>query len=221
MGVEGRRRANKNTAAMPPGLHWSGLHRSARQVATLVFAVVLLADLLLIALDYEEHGLSGITGGYYLVDFWDVVKALGAGAALLVAAQRGRSNAIRVLAVVFILLAIEDLITLHGLFGYVLKALSGGLVPRRLGELIAFSGFGLLVFGLVWTGNPPRDRQLRQARLVVTALLVALFFFTAVVDYLNTDKVVSYLSLLEESGERFVITLTIAYAAGLAMIRGG
>ena len=218
MGVKGQRRVDQSTHERP-GLHWSGLDKPARRVAIFVLAVTLLADLLLIALDYEAHGLKGITGGYYLVDFWDVAKALGAGAALLVAAQRGRSNAIRVLAVVFILLAIEDLVMLHGLFARALWTLSGGLVPTRLGELIAFGGFGLLVLGLVWTGNAPRDWQLRRAQLVVTVLLGALFLFTAVVDYFNDDSVWSYLALLEESGERLVLTLTAAYAAGLAANR--
>lgn len=217
MGVKGQRRAARNNAK-PGRLHWSGLHKPARQVAVFVLALTLLVDLLLIALDYEQHGRRGISGGYYLVDFWDVAKALAAGAALLVAAQRGRSRAIRVLALVFILLAVEDLIGLHGYFGAALKALSGGLVPVRLGELIAFVGFGLLVFGLVWAGKPPRDQQLRRARLVVTVLLFALFLFTGLVDYFAGHSPTP-LSLLEESGERFVLTVSAAYAAGLAATR--
>ena len=200
---------------------WLGLTRPARQVAVFVLVAVVLADLLLLALDYRQHGLRGIAGGYYIVDFWDVAKAIGIGAALLVAAHRGKSRAITVLAVVFLLLAIEDLITLHGVVGYVLRALSGGLVSRQLGELIAFGGFGFLVFVLVWGGNQLENPRLRRARLVVFSLLVALFIFTGVVDFFADDTIpgVSPLSLVEESGERLVLTLTSAYAAGLAAIQ--
>jgi hypothetical protein len=48
-----------------------------------------------------------------------------------------------------------------------------------------------------------------------------LFIFTGVVDFFADDTIpgVSPLSLVEESGERLVLTLTSAYAAGLAAIQ--
>jgi hypothetical protein len=199
-------------------LHRLGLPKEARPVAIFALAVVLLVDLALLGLDYWEHGLRGISGGYFLVDFWDVAKALGIGASLLVVAQRGKSKAITVLAVVFFLLAIEDLISLHGFVAYSLRALSGGLITRQIGELIAFCGFGLIVIVLVWGGAQPSNGQVQKARLTVTVLLIALFLFTAVVDFFAV-RGTSVASIVEESGERLVLTLTTAYAAGLATIR--
>ena len=202
--------------------HWSGLSKSARQVAVFVLAVTLFADLVLLALDYGEHGLKGISGGYYLVDFWDVAKAVAIGGLLLTVAQRLESVAIRMLGFVFLILGLEDLITLHGIFGKALNRLTADLVPERVGEIVAFAGFGLLTVYLVWVRNKPTSMTVRRARLMITVLLAAMFFFTAGVDFFaagGQTAVTRVVALIEESGERFVLTLTMAYAAGLASMR--
>ena len=48
--------------------------------------------------------------------------------------------------------------------------------------------------------------------------MFVLFFFTAVVDFFVANNPARKLpfSVLEESGERFVLTLTVSYAVGLA-----
>ena len=152
MSIEQPRRAPSRATGLRES-HWSGLSKRVRRITILVLAATLTADLILLTLDYQEHGLRGIAGGYYAVDLWDVAKTFVAGAALLIVAQSGRSRAILVLAVVFVLVGIEDLITLHGYFASALRTVSGGLVPKKVGELIAFIGFGVLVLILVWVGT--------------------------------------------------------------------
>ena len=175
-------------------------------------------DVVLLASGYVEHGVKGISSGYLLLDYWDIAKAVAIGAALLLVAHRAESASIRFLGILFLILALEDLITLHGIFAAVLKRLSGGVIPNRVGEFIALAGFGVVAFFFIWIRNPPHHRMLRRARVFLTVLLVTLFFFTAVVDFFALQGS-SVTAIVEESGERLTLTITLAYAAGLASIK--
>lgn len=166
---------------------------------------------------------------------------LGLTVAFLALAWRGSGQmGYALLAVLFAILLIDDMVEVHEWAGMLFRSSAGagqmeqfGLRSRDFGELLAFAALGLLVAGMMVLGLMKSDRQMRRAIFGFALLLVALSFFGVVVDMLQillkadlsgtARSVVHVVTLVtEEGGEMIVCSLICAYALqGLRQVRQG
>ena len=80
------------------------------------------------------------------------------------------------------------------------------------------AAFGIVAFFLIWTGPRPRHQSLLRARLILTLLLAAIFFFAVVIDLVTAAGRSLTVLLVEELGERGVLSLAAVYSLSLASI---
>jgi len=191
-------------------------------------AVAILIDGALEATAMARGGVMSLTGRRDLLGTWDIIKTLLMMVALLVTAGRSRSRVFTALGLLFLVIGIEDQVALHAPLGHYL---AGALrietwstlwdVPgsHKIGEFLVLGLFGVLAFVLTWTRRRPPLRTLRRARTVLTLLLVVLFFFAGVVDFINSIYGGPVLEFIEETGERISLSVSLAYAVGLVSIR--
>lgn len=186
-----------------------------------VAAVVLSVDILFTFLDFEAGRL--VQGRGPLLDGWDAGKAAAAAIGMLVIAWYVRSPGSAVFALVFVLIGLQDELAWHGSAG---ASVSSAFDFRLLQKVLPASpeawGQFLVLTALAATGAifiwfvPDRWPGFRSIRNVLTILLGALFLFATVVDLLaDAASPGSVLTLLEESGERLTLSLTVGYVAGL------
>ncbi len=154
-----------------------------------------------------------------VLDMWDFAKALAIGALLLASARRARSGGLALFGIVFLLVGIADATNLHMTIAQSLIGLNPfdgllGLHPTstqglwELAILLIISTAGLLLV-MRFPGSWDRYPAVRR-RLV--ALMVILLFFAGVVDAIDhLTGIQGVWSLVEESGERLVLSLTLAY----------
>ncbi|MGZ5384953.1 MAG: DUF5671 domain-containing protein, partial [Acidimicrobiia bacterium] len=131
---------------------------------------------------------------------------------------------IATLGVLFVLVGIEDQIAIHGELG---KAIAGLLrfnawIPgvgaygaNNIGEFLAMAIFGVVAFVLIWAHREPPDRTMGRARLILTILLVAMFFFAGVIDLITAAGRSLTSMLIEELGERGALSLSVVYVLSL------
>lgn len=198
------------------------------QAALFSLAVAIFIDGVLEAAAMARGGVMSLTGRWDLLGAWDVVKTLLITAALLVTAKRCRSRVFTVLALLFLIIGIEDQVALHAPLGHFLARVlridawsnlwdvSGS---HKIGEFLVLGLFGTLAFLLTWTRKRPPLQTLRRARGVLTILLVVLFIFAGVVDLINSIYGGPVWEFIEETGERISLSLSLAYAVGLVSIK--
>jgi hypothetical protein len=155
---------------------------------------------------------------------WDLAKAITVGTALIYTAGRIAWRPIATLGVLFVLVGIEDQIAIHGELG---KAIAGLLrfdawIPGvgaygaiNIGEFFAMATFGVVAFVLIWSHRVPPDRTMGRARLILTILLVAMFFFAGVIDLITAAERNLTSMLIEELGERGALSLSVVYVLSL------
>jgi hypothetical protein len=196
-------------------------------VAVFAIAAVLLVDLLLQYLALREGGFRPLVGRNDALGYWDLLKAVATGTALLWAARSSRSKAIGGFGLILFLVALEERFALHARLGepvarvlrfeeWIPGIQRGGAV--RLGEFTFLGLAALVVLGLAWSRRRPVQATVQRARLLLTLLLLAMFFFAGVVDLANGARGWD-LEIAEEVGERAVLTLWLGFGLGLASIR--
>jgi hypothetical protein len=175
----------------------------------------------------RQYGRPALSGGENLLGFWDLAKALAVGIALVYTAGRTESRAIGTLGALFLIVGIEDQIAIHGRLGTGIADLLrfeawipgiGAYGAANIGEFVAMFLFGAVAFVLVWTGRRPKHPALQRARVILTLLLAAMFFFAVVIDLITAAGRSLDIQLVEELGERGVLSLAAVYALSLVSI---
>ena len=83
----------------------------------------------------------------------------------------------------------------------------------------AFLGvLGVIALRFAWGGPRPAQITVQRVRTLLTILLLGLFIFAGVVDLFNGAWGWDF-EVIEEVGERAIVTLTTAYSIGLASIK--
>ncbi|GBE22460.1 hypothetical protein BMS3Bbin01_01835 [bacterium BMS3Bbin01] len=193
----------------------------------MVLVGALVVDVTLQVAEVLLYGAGQLDGAGNFLALWDLAKAALTTAALLFAAHRFRSKIFASFAIVYFAVAAEDQLDLHqriagrvtSLVRSVLSA--GGWIPAHseaLGQLLFLTAFAAAGFVFIWVWRPAAGSTEHRARLVLTALLVTLYVFAGVVDFVGSVVPDRRWPIIEESGERLTMTLSMAYAAGLAFV---
>ena len=155
------------------------------------------------------------------LDIWDLTKAVAVGVLLTASAWRVRSVGLASFGIAFVLIGIADETNVHSTIAQGLIGLSPfeGLFDLHptatqgiweLVILLSISVAGLILLLLLPGGGtwyPPVKRRL-------IALIVGLLFFAGVVDAIDhLTGIQGVWSLVEESGERLVLSLALAFVA--------
>ncbi len=206
-------------------LHWTGLSAAGVRLAWIVLGTIFVIDVVLQLLAALDMGRPALGDSRSLLGMWDLAKAITIGTVLIYTAGRTRWRPVATLGVLFVVVGIEDQIAIHGELGRAIAGVLrfeawipgiGGYGAVNLGEFLAMGLFGIVAFVLIWTGPPAPDRTLARVRTVVTVLLVAMFFFAGVVDLFTAAGRSLTTMLVEELGERGVLSLSAVYAVSLA-----
>ena len=207
--------------------HWTGLPRKPRQTALFAVAAILLIDVMLQYLAMRRGGFRPLVGRNDALGYWDLIKAAASGAALILTGRRGRSAILVAFGLVLVFVGIEERLALHAAASQPVADLLQfqDWVPgihsegaRRLGEFVFLGLIAIAVFGFIWGRRRPNSPTILRARLLLSLLLGALFLFAAVVDLANGVRGLD-LEVLEEVGERAIVTLIAGYSAGLLSFR--
>lgn len=194
------------------------LSRRGRQRATLVLLGLLAVDVLVTGLEVVTGNL--VEGRSALLDIWDTAKIFAIAAASLWTAARLRSRILAIFAAVFVFIGVEDLFFWHGRVGRTLSSYFDlGFLPAAegtaWGEFLALTVVAALGGTLAWTVSD-RWPGYRAVRRQLTLMLLALFFFATVVDLIaDASGQNPLLTLIEETGERFSVSMIGGYMAGL------
>ena len=178
-------------------------------------------DLILTTIAYLAGELN--SGRAPFLDMWDLTKALAIGLLLIAGALRVGSVGLALFGIVFVLIGIADETNLHFTIAQSLgewSPLEGlfDLHPTgtqglwELVVLLSISAAGMLLLLLL----PGRESWYPQVKRRLIALLVGLLLFAGVVDAIDhLTGIRGVWSLVEESGERLVLSLALAYVAHL------
>lgn len=209
-------------------LHWSGLTPRARRLAWVLLIAIVAIDGAVQYVTLRQRGRPALAGGENLLGFWDLAKALAIGIALVYTAGRTESRSTGTLGALFLIVGIEDQIAFHGRLGEMIAGLFrfeawipgiGQYGAVNIGEAVAMAIFGVVAFILIWTGPRPRHQSMQRARVVLTVLLVAMFFFAVVIDLITAAGRSLDSLLIEELGERGVLSLAAVYSLSIASIK--
>lgn len=218
----------------------SGLARSRLFAGAL--AVLLTADLVLIVLHIlHELRSMGLLGDQQLLrnpllllsqdrgygELWGYAKALAVTAVFIVLAWKRRAPIFGALAFTFAVIVLDDSLMLHEVYGYRLAAALAleprfGLEAQDFGELLVWSGLGVLVAAALLYGFWRSDRQSRALAAIFLGLLAALVLFAVGVDMLHIALSDAFRGahrlwpLIEEGGELVVLSLACAAAVALS-----
>lgn len=167
-----------------------------------------------------EHHLS-------LPSFWVYAKFALCAVVLWQCWTRARDPLFRALAVVFVILIIDDAFEIHEALGiFFADALRIpeflGLVPQDRGEPIAYALLGLVCLTVLFMGYRQASAEARKVGLNFLKLFVALAVFGAAIDFIHgvsrniegTLGRATYfgLTVLEDGGEMVVVSLMAIYA---------
>ena len=208
--------------------NWTGLPPEARRLAWVFLIIIVMTDGVIQYVTLRQRGRPALAGGDNLLGLWDLAKALAVGIALVYTAGRAESRAMGTLGALFLIVGIEDQITLHGRMGVAIADLFrfetwipgiGAYGAVNIGEAVAMGLFGVVAFTLIWTGPRPRHQSLQRARVILTVLLVAMFFFAVVIDLVTAAGRSLTSQLIEELGERGVLSLAAVYSLSLVSVK--
>ena len=209
-------------------IHWSGLPPDARRLAWILLVAIVIVDGIIQYAALRNRGRPALAGGENLLGFWDLSKALAIGIALVYTAGRAESRSTGTLGALFLIVGIEDQIAIHGRLGELIADLFrfdawipgiGQYGAVNIGEAVAMAIFGIVAFVLIWTGPRPRHQSLRSAQVILTVMLVAMFFFAVVIDLITAAGRSLTSLLVEELGERGVLSLAAVYSLSLASVK--
>jgi hypothetical protein len=155
-----------------------------------------------------------------LLDQWDLVKSAGIAALLLTASIRIRSAGLSAFGATFLLIGLIDGTAAHAVLARPLARLIPfdeifGVHPTSaegVAELVVLLAIGVVMLTVIlivpdrWSLYPPVRRRL-------LALLIGLVFFAGFIDLVDDlTGIQGVWSLVEETGERLMFSLTLAYA---------
>ena len=204
--------------------HWTGLSPSGLRLAWTLLAAVFVIDVIVQLVTALQGGRAALGNSRSLLGMWDLAKAIAVGTALIYTAGRTAWRPIAALGVLFLVVGIEDQIAIHGELGRAIGDLVrfdawipgiGRYGAINLGEFFAMGLIGVVAFILIWAGRPAPSQGLSRARVIFTLLLVAMFLFAGVVDLMTAARHSLTTVLIEELGERAVLSLSAVYALSL------
>jgi hypothetical protein len=190
-----------------------------------LLGAIFVIDVLVQFFTVSQSGRAALGSSRSLLGMWDLAKAMAVGTALIHTAGRVAWRPIAVLGVLFLVVGIEDQIAIHGELGRATADLFrfdswlpgvGRYGAVGLGEFLAMAFVGFIAFLLIWAGRRPPTRQLGRARGIFTLLLAAMFFFAGFIDLMTAAYSSLTTMLIEELGERAVLSLSAVYALSLA-----
>ncbi|MGY1711345.1 hypothetical protein ACI8AC_17750 [Geodermatophilus sp. SYSU D00758] len=165
-----------------------------------------------------------------LPEFWGYALEAGVVAALLVVAERLRYGTALAWAACYAVVLVDDAVSLHERVGHALVDV--GLLPpevagfdgQQVGELLAFGLIGLVPLVAVAVVHLRSGPAGRRFSWVMAGWFVALMFCAVVLDGAHavlhgTPAFDGLLGVAEDGGELVVLSLTLAFAAGLARRR--
>lgn len=137
---------------------------------------------------------------------------------LLLTHRAVRQQPYRALAIVLLIIGLDDAFSLHEAVGAWLARSTAleapfGLRPQDLGELGAFAALGLLSITLLFRAYTKGDRLARQSTVLHAVLLTALFGFAVVVDMVHVvleGRARTAAAVVEDGGELVVLSLILA-----------
>ncbi|HZJ47919.1 MAG TPA: hypothetical protein VFD97_02650 [Acidimicrobiia bacterium] len=147
--------------------------------------------------------------------------------ALLVIAKQFRSKTFAAFGVVHFTVATEDQLGLHHIFGPRAASLIRSATSHTgwisahaeaVGQLVFLTLLAAVGVAFVWAWERPKELIAIRARLVLTGLLFALYLFAGGVDFLGAMLPGKLWPIIEESGERLVMTVSLAYVSGLVSV---
>lgn len=191
----------------------------------ILLGAIFVVDVLVQFVTVSQSGREALGSSRSLLGMWDLAKAMAVGTALIYTAGRVTWRPMAVLGVLFLVVGIEDQIAIHAELGRAIADLFrfdswipgiGRYGAVSLGEFIAMALVGFFAFLLIWAGRRPPTRRLGRARGIFTLLLVAMFFFAGFIDLVTAAGSNLTTMLIEELGERAVLSLSAVYALSLA-----
>ncbi len=194
---------------------------AARDVALFVAACATFVDLLLTGVEQVSGALESGRGP--LLDTWDAAKSAAVVVGLSVVAWRARSRAAVLFAAVF---AIVGLGSRFGWHRTAASRLTEIIDVTRLQTIVPASAVAWGEFLLLWVLAiiagvaawmfPDSRAGFRSATRVLTLFLTLLVCFATVGDLIAASAENGPIwSMVEETGERLVLSATAGYVAGL------
>ncbi|RBY78021.1 hypothetical protein DQ239_10000 [Blastococcus sp. TF02-09] len=200
---------------------------------SLAFAVLLAADLLLIAasVEAERRGWSdgrhrqwllGAEGGW--PEQFGYAKEAGCAALLLLLWRRTRSGVFAAWAAVFACALVDDRLRVHEqVGGWVARQLAlpdvGGLQGQDLGELVVWGLVGVLPLVAVVVLHRRSPQPVRAVSRGMAVVVAGYAFFGVVVDQLHalagSGPLGRALGVLEDGGELVLLSVAVCYVGAL------
>jgi hypothetical protein len=196
--------------------------RDARRAALIVFACSISVDVVLTSIGFSTGRM--VRGTTPILEMWDLLKALLLASTLLFASWRARSRGLGLFALIFLMIGVADLALAHdriaewlvdridlGGIGALLPGNSATWVELLILTVLAFlAAVSIRAVKDSWEGYP-------SVRNTLVGLLGVLIIFAVGVDFVaSSASSTRALAIIEESGERFAMSLTLAYASGVA-----
>lgn len=199
-----------------------------RRAAFLTGATALGIDIVITSIDFLTGELEEGRGP--ILDTWDLLKVLAVASVLGYAGWKARSRGLGLFAGIFAIIGIADHSFAHD---RVAEWLVDRIDLRGLGELIPgdsaawveliiLTGFAAGVATLIWTVVDTWE-GFDAVRRSLTALLVVLVIFAIGVDLIAaSSSFTGIATLVEETGERFTLSVILGYVTGIALsVRSG
>ncbi|MCA1736938.1 MAG: hypothetical protein LC739_12815 [Actinobacteria bacterium] len=198
----------------------------SRETTRFIAAAFLSVDLLLTVFSLWDLGPTVRPALVSFLEVWDLSKSALALLALSVIAIRARSPSVGVFAAILGMIAILEGTGAHNAFatwllvklGISPNSTSAGAPAYVYAELLVLSGLTVLAAVAIWFSRA-RERDLSFMRRHLLLILVALWMFAVGVDYLGSQFGSPGWTLLEESGERAVMSVLLGYVLAIRVGR--
>jgi hypothetical protein len=205
-------------------------------VTLLVLLVVV--DLIFIAIHALHAWSPWLSGRHYSLEsangvaaVYQYIKQVWLVGCLALAFLQTRARVFAAWALLFAMLLVDDALELHERYGAIIAASLNfpaifGLRPSDLGEILVAAGIGSVALVLVAVAYWRGGNEARQLSADLMCLLVALAFFAVFFDMLHTithfnaPAIAQFFSLIEDGGEKLVVSAITAYAFDLTSNAG-
>jgi hypothetical protein len=176
-----------------------------------------------------ESEMFSISYDFTYGEIFGYLKSIVIASCFLTSYFRARAPIFAALGFAFVVILLDDSLQIHETFGERLAAAlalgpMAGLQPHDLGELIVWSGLGLVVVAVLAFGFLRSDALSQNVALIFLGLLAVLIFFAVGADALHGmlsglffgARFIS--GVLEDGGE--MVTLSVIAAAAVAVAWG-
>lgn len=198
----------------------------SREATRFIAATLLSFDVLLTAFSLWDLGSSVRNGLISFLEIWDVGKSGVALVVLSVIALRTRSLSLGVFAAILGVITMLEGTGAHDAFatwildrlGIASKSIQAGVRPHVYAELLILSTLAVCAAIAIWLSRR-RERDLAFMRRHLLLLLVALWVFAVGLDYVASLTGAEAWRLVEEGGERAVMSIFVGYVLGIRLAR--